>query len=374
MSTTTTGATAGYLTEVRAELADLPATELEEVLDDVAGHLDEIARELEAGGNHLTAESLTARLGTPHQYAEELRAAAGYPAKVGPVTGRPARRALAWGAVAAVLTPLGAIAWLAVSDADLSVLVWLAIGLAPAAIGIRALHGQDPQIVTTTPAWSHSSDWFRRLAGRLPAWLRREAVTIGQPLWWVARGSIGGVAIFALTLRGTGGWPLAAVLGALASIWLGRRSQRDRRLLWFLVPLNLVAALAMLLFAYAIQTGFPSLGYWLTSPSYAQSSGTGSAAGASGLALDGRPVDNVFPFDQQGKPLSNVRLYDASGRPLNLGSEHCDTRGGSRTTWRKDNLYPKSIATVSADGSRCTQAATPPLVVPPLTPTPTPRR
>lgn len=267
MNTTTTSATAGYLTEVRAELADLPATELEEVLEDVAGHLDEIARELEAGGNEITAESLTARLGTPHQYAEELRAAAGYPAKVGPATGRPARRALAWGAVAAILTPLCAIAWLMVSDANLSVLLWLTVGLAPAAIGIRVLRGQDPHIVTTTPAWSHGSDRIQRLAGSLPAWLRREVVVIGQPLWWVARGSIGGIAIYALTARGTAGWQLAAVLGALASIWLGRRSQRDRRLLWFLVPLNLVAVLAALLFAYAIQTGFPSLGYWLTSPS-----------------------------------------------------------------------------------------------------------
>jgi hypothetical protein len=246
--------------------------------------------------------------------------------------------------------------------------LWLAIGLLPAAIGVRALHNEDPRIVTTTPAWTRGAERFRRIAERLPVWVRRESVAIGQPLWWVARGSIGGIALYAATMRGTIGWQLPAVLGAVVSIWLGRRSQRDRRMLWFLVPLNLVAVFAMLVLAFVARTGFPSLGYWLTDSYYTGSAGSASSTRMPGLALDGRPVDNVFPFDQQGKPLTNIRLYDASGRPLNLTSERCAPSGIGGTTWLEDNVYPKPTAHASADGSTCKDTSTPPLVVPPLTP------
>jgi len=65
-----------YLAGVRAELSDLPPGELEDVLDDVTGHLTEVAAEL---GGEPTATALQGRLGTPRQYADELRTAAGYP-------------------------------------------------------------------------------------------------------------------------------------------------------------------------------------------------------------------------------------------------------------------------------------------------------
>jgi len=63
---------AEYAAAVRAALADVPAERSEELLDDLEGHLAEVA----ADG----AGSLTARLGTPTGYARELRSAAGLPA------------------------------------------------------------------------------------------------------------------------------------------------------------------------------------------------------------------------------------------------------------------------------------------------------
>lgn len=59
-----------YLAAIEVNLGDLPAEERQDVLDDLAAHLAEVAAEGD--------ESLTSRLGPPEAYAEELRASAGY--------------------------------------------------------------------------------------------------------------------------------------------------------------------------------------------------------------------------------------------------------------------------------------------------------
>jgi len=61
-----------YLDALRECFADLPTAERTELLDDVAGHLAEVAAE--------DGRPLADRLGPPEQYAAELRAAAGLPA------------------------------------------------------------------------------------------------------------------------------------------------------------------------------------------------------------------------------------------------------------------------------------------------------
>ncbi|HEY0618186.1 MAG TPA: hypothetical protein VGD15_11370, partial [Kribbella sp.] len=66
MNTTLTGPVAAYLAQVRAELSDLPPGELEDVLEDVGGHLTEVAAEFEDAP---TATALQDRLGSPRQYA-----------------------------------------------------------------------------------------------------------------------------------------------------------------------------------------------------------------------------------------------------------------------------------------------------------------
>jgi hypothetical protein len=62
---------ATWAAEVRAHLADLPATDRDELLED----LDALIVDVEAEG-----ESVVDRLGSPRDYAAELRSAAGLPA------------------------------------------------------------------------------------------------------------------------------------------------------------------------------------------------------------------------------------------------------------------------------------------------------
>ena len=62
---------AAYVREVRAELADLPAEDVDDLTGGMEADLSELATE--SGGD------LIGRLGTPGLYAAELRAAAGLP-------------------------------------------------------------------------------------------------------------------------------------------------------------------------------------------------------------------------------------------------------------------------------------------------------
>ena len=58
-----------YVARVRAALADLPPGQRDELTEDLADHLTEVAAEAEG--------TLVERLGEPETYAAELRAAAG---------------------------------------------------------------------------------------------------------------------------------------------------------------------------------------------------------------------------------------------------------------------------------------------------------
>src|SRR5438105_11622576 len=82
---------ATYATSVRAALSDLPSDQAEVLLEDLEDHLREIAAD--AGG------PLAERLGSPEQYAQELRAAYGA-AQAGSRRQEPAfgdvRRAVTW--------------------------------------------------------------------------------------------------------------------------------------------------------------------------------------------------------------------------------------------------------------------------------------
>ena len=62
---------AAYVREVRAELVDLPAEDVDDITGGMEADLSELAAE--SGGD------LVGRLGSPSQYAAELRSAAGLP-------------------------------------------------------------------------------------------------------------------------------------------------------------------------------------------------------------------------------------------------------------------------------------------------------
>ncbi|WP_433164557.1 HAAS signaling domain-containing protein [Kribbella sp. CA-247076] len=372
MNSTLTGAVASYLAQVRAELSDLPPGELEDVLDDVSGHLTEVAAEFEA---EPTAAALQERLGTPREYAAELRTAAGYPPRTQPVADRDAaRKALRRGLLAATAGPflvaVGIFSWS--SDETLFFgLLGLGVLFAAAYLGVRALGDNDPRIVLETPRGRRAAEAIRGLVEQIPPNVRSELVTIGQPVWWVARGAIGGGGFFALFGAGA-----VAVVGALAgaavSIWIGRRTQQDRRWLWYVVPLNVVAAIAVPAFLSAAYMG-ASFGFL----NDYRGSGTTNYV-PDGLFLNGTPVSNIYPFDAQGKQVT-VRLYDQEGTPIALRPEDCEATYGRVDHDTASNIFPHRVITPDENGSygeegNCQDTDAAPFVPPPApaTPIPTP--
>ena len=71
------GAVADYLAAVGQSLTGIPAAERQDILEEVAEHLADVAAEL---GPEADGSALVARLGPAKAYAAELRAAAGYDA------------------------------------------------------------------------------------------------------------------------------------------------------------------------------------------------------------------------------------------------------------------------------------------------------
>lgn len=247
---------AAYQGRVREELADLPSAELEEVIDDIASHLVDVSDEL---GEDLSQQTLVSRLGTPQEYAAELRAAAGYPPRGrlhGPSHGL---AALALGALSVIIAVGVTISVIVSSRLDAAAFVWSAIALLPALLGVMSLRGDDPSIVTKTGAWRTGQRALARMKAGLPAFIGREAREVGLPVWWAARGGLGGIAVCYVVgglLVGSEAkdatvLSAAGFIGAFGSVWLARVSQSDRRWLWLCVPLNAVACTALLLLMIA---------------------------------------------------------------------------------------------------------------------------
>ncbi len=374
MNSTLTGAVAIYLAEVRAELSDLPPGELEDVLEDVTGHLAEVAAEFET---EPTTAGLQERLGTPREYADELRNAAGYPPRTQPVADRDAgRKALRWGLIAATVGPffvaIGIFSW-SQEDTLFFGVIGFAVLFAAAYLGVRALRGRDPRIVLDTPRGQRGAIAIRDLIDQIPPNVRRELITIGQPVWWVARGAIGGGGFFALFGAGAV-TVVGALAGAAVSVWIGRRTQQDPRWLWYVVPLNVVAAVAVPAFLAAAYMG-ASFGFLNNYDDY---SSTPSSYNQDGLVLNGTPVSNIYPFDAQGKQVT-VRLYDQEGNPIALQREDCETNYGQVDRSTTSNVFPHKTVNEDASGDQqdCKDSDKAPFVPPPApaittaTPTPT---
>lgn len=250
MTTFTHPALAEYLGRVQAALADLPAAEVEEIVEDIGQHLSEVAAELGAG---ISVEALTARLGTPEQYASELRAAAGYPPAQPLRGGRfPARLAL-WSQVPAVatllLTGLASTPRLATPPLGTIVIFGplLALALILAFTGHRRL-----AVITDLPEYRAFSALGRRMVGALSP--RRVAYLRSlRPAWWLTRAV---VLIFALLVAGRpnidDGYSVLPTLALVVLLWFGRRARVDRRWAWVITPANAFAiGLGLALFGVA---------------------------------------------------------------------------------------------------------------------------
>jgi len=359
-----------YLRGVREALADLPATEVAEILDDVRAHLADLTAEL---GGEVDAAALTARLGPPSEYATELRTAAGYPS--GPqAAGRP-RHALARLAVAAlvVATVLVALGTLALEP--LPVLLGLLVSVLGLAVVGR--DGPDLPSVAALPE-------VRRFVGSRPA-VGRPARTVVdfvaslQPAWWVLRAC----AAAALLVAVAGGVDvlavlLVALLAAPVSAWVGHRTRRDRRWLWAVVPLNGIAAVVLALNGTII-AGTPGV--------FGGNESVVSAPAAEyqpGLWQDSeREIRDIRPVDAAGNPLTGVYLFDQDGRPIDTSAgEDCTdyyefaedggrVRGGADGGQESDAAYPRGTWDYDPRTGECRFTPPGPLVVAvPTTPAP----
>ncbi len=246
---------ARFVEQVRAELDDLGADEIDELTGGLEADLDDAL----ADGDGATPAD---RLGDPVAYAAELRAAAGLPP-----------RAMVGGARGAALSGLRA--------------------------EVGRLRGRARARLERQPGWPATRDFLVAL----------------RPVWWVARAWIAYQVLHA-NVRGSfgtvlpnslGGWVVLALL-VVASVQMGRRMLAGRGRWWrrAVVAVNVLAVICLppALSHAEGQTVFYSGG--VMPPS-------------NGLWLNGTEVRNVFPYDAQGRPLQGVQLFDENGRPLDVG-------------------------------------------------------
>jgi len=308
---------ARYVDGVAAQLADLPDEDRADLLDELAAHVDELVAEGDT--------PLTDRLGSPAEYAAELRASAGLPparsrGRAGAQALDRLRRAAGHPWVRAAGDLLGALrpVWWVIR-------AWVVVGL------VAMWPGQ------TTPTWAD----FMPLVPR-----------IGTPL----------VGLLVL---------LAAVT---ASVQLGRRTPvRGARGRWAVVALNVCTAL--LLVPVLANVGEA------THPGYVYiGSGTTEVPPHDGVYAAGHQVWNIYAYDANGRMLHDVRLFDQGGRPLSLGLSPDRTRQVVVDAQGRlvENAFPYRY--LEPDGTVAHPDAGPTVSAPPLggaaapvaTPTPSP--
>jgi hypothetical protein len=267
-----------FLARVREELDDLPPDERDELLEDVESHLAEVAGEGEV--------ALAARLGSAEELAQELRTSAGLPPRA--VATDPSRL----DAVRAWIERAARRGDALRTQLDARLLWQIARGwLLAVAVAVVVSRFQD------TYAWGHAHAW--------------------------------------LPHPGIDGSGAALVLLAVValSVLLGRRAASGRT-----VGLDRAAS------ALALVAIIPAAWHMDSpprSPFYSTTvSGTRvEYAPVLGLAFNGRPISNIFPFDRCGKPLNDVMLYLPNGRAVNVDANRVDPHRRYLVTRRGNRVY-----------------------------------
>ncbi|MGQ0841635.1 DUF1700 domain-containing protein [Actinokineospora sp.] len=339
---------ADYLRRVRAALADLPPEELAEVMEDVEPHVTEVFGEAD------TPEEVTTRLGTPEDYAAELRAAGGYPPPGTPV-GRPRAvrgRYVFW--ITALVIVVAALTGLSTVDGYTGEhFVFLALFTLAAIPALWLVFGGlvRRSDIATLPEYALFQRLGRSAVGVLPVKPVRYLRTL-QPAWWLARIVLLALGFLAaLDVRAAG---LLVILGIAALLlWCGAKVRTDRRLLMIVIPANAFAIGLGLALAAAAVSGVDRNPYYVTGYS------------TSGLTYEGSRLSNVYAVGADGRPLTEFYLYDETGRPLNVYHPDCDrTRMPVEDEYR--NRFP--LPRVSYDTGVCTELTDLPFV--PLIPGP----
>ncbi|TMM02287.1 MAG: hypothetical protein E6G02_11460 [Actinobacteria bacterium] len=229
-----------------------------------ADERDDLLAEVEASLHETASESggsVAAQLGPPEDFAAELRSAAG-------------------------LHP----------------------SAAPPAAGLR----ETIERLANSPRVAGSLRFLRELA----------------PIWWAVRGY---VAVAALALAAGASWSVAhgavprignAKLGAIAilvavaaSIALGLWSRRTAQARLALSVLNVALLAAVVPVAVHLSHR--------TQPAVATQIVVQTEI-VPGLAYNGTPLDNVYPYSRDGRLLHDVLLYTGAGTPLNLRAKSYD--------------------------------------------------
>ncbi|MEC3973702.1 HAAS signaling domain-containing protein [Amycolatopsis sp. H20-H5] len=347
MSTQNPTAVRVYLARVRTALADLPDSEVEEILEDVRPHLAEMESELGEGAK---VEGLIDKLGTPESYAAELRSSGGYPPRaddpavvVAAKAGSPGRkgpRFAFWG-LAFCCLGIAMFAFASASSMQPGVLMGVVLFLPVLAgtiwyvmtRGVRPV-AELPEVVKLKGFLDQANDNHN---GKVITYLRSL-----KPAWWILCAfALVGFGLFMLL-----GHSYAAVLlpvmlaAAVLIVWVGTRIATERRLLWLAVPIS----------AFVVGIVFGGLGKATevmarSGPSYYPGSsypaGYQDSYGNSQLTYGSSSIDNVYAFDAEGKPIPEVYLYDERGRPLSTTRYVCEKSSGGRQKVGEDNRYPR---------------------------------
>lgn len=335
-----------YLARVRTALADLPASEVEEILEDVRPHLAELEAELGEGAR---VEALIERLGTPESYAAELRASGGYPPAAEGATqllataktpGLAKPRIAFWGlvlcAVALALFAFGAAVRVDPSGL-LGAVLFLPVFLVSLFLLLRG--GVEPVLALPEVVWLRQALAKGREqedSGKAMSYLASL-----KPAWWILCAVVLIAFGLLLMLRSRSAVLLLPflLLAGVAAVWAGPRVRRDRRLLWLAVPIS-AFVIGGILGGFGAAVDLISHGRsYSSSPSYYPSSS--DRYGNEQLTYGGNEVENVYAFDADGKPLTEVYLYDEQGRPLTLTRYGCERSSGTKEKIGADNRFPR---------------------------------
>jgi hypothetical protein len=272
----TPAAVEAYLAAVRANLSDLPPAERDDLLAEVEASLREAADD---------TGSIGARLGSPEEFAAELRSAAGLhessTAISQPTIKETFERLLADPRVAAVRR-LGV---------ELAPVWWVVRGYLAVA-GLATV-------------------WHTSWSARYPFVPRFGSAELGlYPIVPRFGGAEVGLAMIVLAI---------AVSVLLGLKWRNDRSSSRRSV----VALNLVCLVLLLPVGSHLGDG---------------ARGTTNVVvvheplSQPGLTYNGTPVRNIYPYSLDGKLLHDVLLYDGAGAPIEIGAQFKDPNRRVLTT------------------------------------------
>jgi hypothetical protein len=257
MNTTTLHPIDDFARAVRAALSDLPADEVEDLTDGLEADLAERA-----------ADEESPDFGDPVVYANDLRAAAGLPARTA-----------------------------------------------------RRTSGSDSVFVD---AWHQLASGLRELSAH-PFIARLTAFFVAlRPLWWLFRGWVFyGILTWIFEVPSLRLTPLTfcIALGALiVSVQFGRGKWQPRS--WMRKTLRAVNI--VLVFCIPLALLATSVAVGSASDAYASSQAVPNDS-QNGLQYNGHDVTNIFAYDASGRPLTDVQLFDQHGKPLDTVSQPTST-------------------------------------------------